>query len=99
MFIAEADFFLENGDCVMPVEVKTDLNVEDVNEHLERIQTIRHYMDTHGDHRKLMGAVAGEIVPDNVLNYAQKKGLYVLKQTGDSVGVATAPQNFTAKVW
>ena len=98
-FLAEADFFLENGEYAMPVEVKTELSVSDVNEHIERLAKIREYMDARNDKRKLVGAVAGEIVAENVLHYAQKKGLYVLKQSGDSVTIAAAPHNFKQQEW
>ena len=37
--IAEADFFLQNGEYAMPVEVKTELSVGDVDEHIERLAT------------------------------------------------------------
>jgi hypothetical protein len=97
--IAEADIFLENGDCAMPVEVKTDLIEEDIDDHLERIGKIRLYMDRRGDKRRLVGAVAGAIVPENVRHYAQKKGLYVVIQSGDSVEVASMPKGFEAKEW
>ncbi|MCL1875624.1 MAG: hypothetical protein FWF87_05135 [Synergistaceae bacterium] len=97
--LAEADFFLENGEYAMPVEIKTDLSVNDVDEHLERITKIRQYMDMHGDNRKLVGTVAGGIVSENVLKYAQRKGLFVLMQTGDSVAVADIPQGFKAREW
>jgi hypothetical protein len=39
------------------------------------------------------------VVADNVREYAQKKGLYVLVQSGDSVEVAEAPANFKAREW
>ena len=97
--IAEADFILENGEYAMIVEVKTKLSSDDINEHLERIATIRRYMDGHGDNRKLVGAVAGVTVPENVLKYAQKKGLFVIVQTGDSIDVAPAPDGFKPHEW
>jgi len=34
---AEADYFLEDGEYAMAVEVKTELKVRDVDEHLQRI--------------------------------------------------------------
>jgi hypothetical protein len=68
--LAEADIFLENGLYAMVVEVKADLTTEDVDDHLERIATIRGYMDRHGDKRFLVGAVAGGIAPENVVRYA-----------------------------
>jgi hypothetical protein len=97
--IAEVDIFLENGDYAMPVEVKTDLTEEDIDDHLDRIGKIRVYMDKHGDKRRLVGAVAGAIVPESVCRYAQKKGLYVLVQSGDSIEVASVPKGFQARKW
>jgi len=97
--LTEVDFFLENGDIAMPVEIKTELTANDVDEHIERIEKIRRYMDARNDSRKLVGAVAGGIVPENVLNYAHKKGLYVIVQTGDSVAVSLTPKGFEARQW
>ena len=97
--LAEVDFYLQNGNYVMLVEIKTDLSVEDVDEHLERIAKIRKYMDVREDKRKLVGAVAGATVAENVLSYAHRKGLYVIIQTGDSVAVADAPEGFKVREW
>jgi len=97
--LAEVDFFLENGKYAMPVEIKTELSVNDVDDHLERIEKIRLYMDAHNDKRKLVGAVAGGIVSENVLNYAQKKGLFVVEQSGESVAIAAMPKGFKAREW
>ena len=97
--LAEVDVFIENGEYAIAVEVKTDLSVSHVDDHLERIEIVRQYFDAHGDKRKLIGAVAGGVVPESVLKYAQKKGLYVVLQTGDSVAIANAPQGFKAREW
>jgi hypothetical protein len=97
--VAEADVFLENGDYAMPVEVKTRLKEQDVDEHIERIERIRAYMDRRGDKRRLIGTVAGAVVSENVRLYAQKRGLYVLQQSGESVSLAKAPTGFKAREW
>ena len=97
--LAEADYLLENGEYVMVVEVKTELSAENIADHLLRIDRIRRYFDKHGDDRKLVGAVAGGVVSDNVLRYAQKQGLYVIVQTGDSATIADAPPGFKAREW
>ena len=47
--LVEVDFFLENGLYAMPVEIKTELSVYDVDDHLERIEKIRQYMDKRDD--------------------------------------------------
>ena len=97
--LAEVDLFIENGECVIAVEVKTVQEVEFVKEHLKRIEIVRRYLDERGDKRKIIGAVAGGIVPDNVLKYAQKQGLYVVVQNGDSVSIVDVPQGFKAREW
>jgi len=97
--IAEVDLFLENGDYAMLVEIKTELSIEDINEHLARIEKIRKYMDARDENRKLVGAVAGGTVSGNVLIYAQRKGLYVIIQNGDSASIAAVPQGFKAREW
>ena len=97
--LAEVDFFLENGEYAMPVEIKTELSIGDVDEHIERIGKIRHYMDARNDNRKLVAAVAGGIISENVLKYAQRKGLFVVQQTSDSVAIASTPDGFVPREW
>jgi hypothetical protein len=97
--VAEVDCFLENGGFVMPAEIKTELTVDDVEEHLERIAKIRLIMDKRDDARIIVGSVAGAIVPENVCVYAQKKGLYVLMQSGESIAVAEMSKSFEARKW
>ena len=97
--IAEADYFLEDGEYAMVVEVKTELKAADVDEHIERLETIRQHFDARGDKRILIGAVAGGIVNKSVLSYAQGKGLYVITQRGDNAVVADMPRGFKPREW
>jgi hypothetical protein len=97
--IAEVDIFLENGIYVMLVEVKLELTVGDIDKHLERIEKVRRCMDERGDKRTIVAAVAGSIVDEDVCEYAQGKGLYVLVPSGESVTVANVPEGFTRKEW
>jgi phenylalanyl-tRNA synthetase alpha subunit len=97
--VCQVDMLLENGDYAMPVEIKSVLAEEDVREHLERMEQVRKQFDKHGDRRKLVGAVAGMVVAENVRSYAQKRGLYVLVPSGDSVAVAQTPENFKPREW
>jgi hypothetical protein len=99
MIIAQVDIFLENGKYAMAVEVKSTLTNDWVDDHLERMDKIRAYMDSHNDERILVGAVAGSIVPENVRRYAEKHGLYVLLQNGENISVAEYPKKFKGKEW
>jgi hypothetical protein len=97
--VAQVDMLLENGDYALLLEVKSELTVEDVDEHLERIEKIRRELDKRGDKRKLLGAAAGMVTPDNVREYARKKGLYVLVQSGKSIEICKNPAGFSPRVW
>jgi hypothetical protein len=94
--IAEVDIFLENGDCTLAVEVKSQPNAYDIDAHCERMEKLRIYSDKHNDKRKLYGALAGAIISDSARNYALKKGLYVIEQSGDTV---TIIEPSGAKAW
>jgi Holliday junction resolvase-like predicted endonuclease len=93
----EIDFFLENGQIAMLVEVKTKLNTEDIKEHIERLEKMRKYADIHGDKRSFLGAVAGVVMTDYVKDYALKQGLFVVEPSGESFFIT--PPSDKPKEW
>jgi phenylalanyl-tRNA synthetase alpha subunit len=97
--VCQVDMLLENGDYAMPVEIKSVLSKRDVDDHLERLERVRVELEKRGDHRKLVGAVAGMVVEEEALKYAQAQGLYVLVQSGDSIEVAATKKTFQAREW
>ncbi|MDR1785349.1 MAG: hypothetical protein LBR23_02620 [Spirochaetaceae bacterium] len=94
--LAEVDIFLENGDFVMALEVKTNLVGADVTEHLHRMDVLRSDADRRGDKRKFLGAIAAAIAGKGVKELALSSGFYVLEQQGDNVRI-TAPEH--KRVW
>jgi hypothetical protein len=96
--LAEVDILLENGDIVMAVEVKSKLRIEYINDHISRMNKLRQYAGEHGDKRRLMGAVAGAVIPEGAKPFALKHGFYVIEQTGDTVKIDT-PEGFVPKEW
>ena len=97
--LAEVDHLLENGHVMLAVEVKARLKQDHVDDHIVRLGIISEYNKKHNDNRKVLGAVAGGVVPQNVLEYAQKRGLYVLVQNGESVEIADIPADFKPQEW
>jgi hypothetical protein len=97
--IAEVDVQLENGGCVLAVEVKTDPTTNDVDEHVKRMEALRAYADFHNDKRDYLGAIAGGMMSESVKSYAMKKGFYVLEQSGDTMNVAAAPDAWKPRKW
>ncbi|MCL2119138.1 MAG: hypothetical protein FWH27_12005 [Planctomycetaceae bacterium] len=98
----EIDLLLENGEIAILIEAKTTLKIDDVNDHIERLEKYRHHVDEKSnniDRRKFVGAVAAGAAEDNVIKYAQRQGLYVILQAGRTVEIVTPPEGFVAKTW
>jgi hypothetical protein len=98
--IAELDVFLENGDKVMIVEIKTKPNTGDISDHVERMKKLRVYADVQHDKRKYLGAVAGLVFDKGVKTYALKNGFYVLEPAGETFTI-TEPkaQGYSPQEW
>lgn len=82
----EIKIFAVNGDSAVAVEVKSRLSRQDVEYFLERLgrfkQSFPHYTDY-----QIYGAVAGIEVDEGVDRFAYQRGLFVIKQTGDTVTI------------
>jgi hypothetical protein len=96
----EIDAFLENGDKVMIVEIKSAPNTDDINDHVERMEKLRAYADLHNDRRIYLGAVAGVVLSESVKKYALKNGFFILEPSGETFTI-TDPRSlgYTAHEW
>jgi len=96
----EIDLLLINTNVAVVVEIKSSLSVEDVNEHLERIEKIRKISPKRIDLSgvTIYGAVAGMMVEGEADKYAYKKGLFVLRQNGNIVEIVNDAR-FQPREW
>jgi hypothetical protein len=92
------DVWLENGDFVMAVEVKSRPRKRDVEDHVKRMKILRAYLDERNDTRKLLGAIAGAIVTQELRDAAIEQGFYVIEQSGDTVKIES-PAGFEPRIW
>ena len=96
----EIDLFMEDGDVAILVEVKTTLKMDHVVEHLERMEKYRRFVDANSKNgKRFVGAVAGTVIAENVINFAHDNGLYVIIQSARAVEIITQPEGFRAKEW
>lgn len=93
----EIDLLVVNNDDVVVIECKSNLSIDDVNEHIERLEQMKRLMPRYFDYR-ISGAVAGMVIPENVAAYAIRKGLYVIGQNGEHLELRNE-ESFTAKIW
>jgi hypothetical protein len=93
----EIDLLVVNNQDVVAIECKSNLSIDDVNEHLERLEKIKRFLPDHVN-KRISGAVAGMVIPANVATYAIKKGLYVIGQNGEHLELRNE-KSFAAKTW
>ena len=93
----EVDLFLEDGDYALLVEVKTKLTINDIKDHVRRVKKYRLYADYRNDKRQFIAAVGGGVIDDNVRDFALKRGLFVIMQSGKNIEVIQPKDK--ARVW
>jgi hypothetical protein len=96
-FIMEIDLVVINNEVLVAVECKSHLSNDDVNEHLERLALFKRCFSQYNGYR-ILGAVAGMVVPTEVGRRAYKQGLFVLAQSGDAVEIRNG-EGFKPKEW
>ena len=96
----EIDLLLINSQIAVAVEVKSSLSVDDVKEHLDRLEKIQKVQPERINMASatLYGAVAGIIVENDADKYAYKHGLFVLRQKGSIVQIMN-DKEFVPKEW
>ncbi|MDR0707067.1 MAG: hypothetical protein LBF60_04210 [Treponema sp.] len=95
----EVDALLENGDKVMAVEIKTKPNIDDINDHIKRMEKLRTYADMHGDRRVYLGAVAGVVFNENEKTYTLKQGFYVVEPSGETFKITEPKDKYHPREW
>ncbi len=93
----EIDLLVVNDTDVVLVEVKSKLTQRDVDEHLQRLEKFKRLMPRY-QNMKAFGAVAAIVVQDEVANYADNQGLFVLTQSGENMMIINST-GFQPKVW
>ncbi len=96
-FRIEIDLLVINSDTAVAVECKSRLSQDDVDEHLKRLALFK---DCFPQYSKLtiLGAVAAMVLPGQVGEYAVRKGLFVLAQSGDAVRILN-DDDFKPQQW
>ena len=82
----EFDLLVVNDQDAVGVECKSNLRMDDVNEHLERLTKLKRLSPKYANYR-LMGAVAAMVIPENVARHAIAQGLFLIGQSGDHLNI------------
>jgi hypothetical protein len=93
----EVDLLVVNDTDVIAIECKSLLSVDDVNEHRERLDKLKRLLPTYAQ-KRVLGAVAAMVIPEDVAKYAYRQGFYVLGQSGEQLVIRNDRQ-FRPKAW
>jgi hypothetical protein len=81
----EVDILGVNEDCVLAVEAKSTLSVDDVKHFIEQLKKFKMFFPEYKD-KKIYGAVAGIEIIDKADVFSYRQGLFVLGQSEESSG-------------
>lgn len=93
----EIDLLVINSTDIILIEAKSKVSEDDVNEHLERLSKFKGLFPRYESYR-VLGAIAGMVIPLDVSRYAYRKGLFVIGQSGDNV-VILNDDKFIPRGW
>jgi hypothetical protein len=93
----EFDIIAMNGTDIVIIEVKTTLRKEDISDFLEKLSHAKEWMPEYSN-KNINGGVAFISEDSGVSVMAERKGLFVIRATGDSASIINR-DNFKPKVW
>jgi hypothetical protein len=82
----EIDILVVNGSELVAVECKSRLSKDDVDDFLDRLQRFKLAFPQFRDFQ-VYGAVAGIEIDQGIDSYAYRRGLFVIKQSGETVKI------------
>ena len=87
----EIDIVAVNGSELVAVECKSRLSKDDVNDFVTRLQRFKVAFPQFRDFQ-VYGAVAGIEIDQGIDAYAYRQGLFVIKESGETVKIANDTQ-------
>ena len=96
-FSMEIDILAVDETELVLVECKSRLSKDDVDEFLEKLPQFK-LAFSHYKNYQVYGAVAGIEINEGIDRYAYKKGLFVIKPSGDTVAIIN-DESFKPSSW
>lgn len=93
----EVDILAINGEYAVLIEAKSTLKIEDVNEHIGRLEKFKTFFPEYSG-RKTVGAVGGIVIEKDSDKYAYRNGLFVIGESGETA-VILNDKGFKPNVW
>ncbi len=95
--VLEVDILVVDGEYAVLIEVKSTLKVEDVNDHIKRLEDFKSFFPEYKE-RKIIGAVGGISIEEESDKYAYRNGMFVITESGETVKILN-DKKFKPKEW
>ena len=73
--------------------------MDDVKDHLERMDILRAWADDKDDKRQYFGTIGGMVFDKDVQKFAHKCGLYTIIPSGDAFDIVEPAGEYRPRVW
>lgn len=94
----EIDLLVINNSELVALECKSEVIVDDIKRHLERLTEFKDAFPQYKNYR-VLGAVAGMVWKgDGIVEFAEKAGFFALMQSGDMVQMGNS-KGFEPHIW
>lgn len=93
----EIDILAINGEVAVAIEVKSRLSQQDVEDFLVRLGRFKQAFPHYSGY-SIYGAVAAIEIDQDIDRYAYQRGLFVIKQNGETVAIAN-DRTFRPTAW
>ena len=94
----EIDLLVINNSELVAIECKSEVIVDDIKRHLERLTEFKDAFPQYKNYR-VLGAVAGMVWKgDGIVEFAEKTGFFALMQSGDMVQLGNS-KGFEPHIW
>jgi hypothetical protein len=83
----------------MIVEIKNKPTIDDINDHVTRMEKLRAYANFHHDNRAYLGAMAGVVFNGSEKTCALNTGFYVIEPSGDTFSITKPEGKYRVREW
>ncbi|MDR3020157.1 MAG: DUF3782 domain-containing protein [Treponema sp.] len=94
----EVDILLENSNYLIAVEVKSRVQIKDIDHHIKRLEILKEHRLKKNDNRIILGAMAGAVFGNVEKTAVAEAGFYVIEQSGDTMKI-DVPDDFSPREW
>ena len=90
---------LGDGHKEMIIEVESEPTIDDIKEHIERMEKIRIHASRSSFKRIHLGAIMGIVINDTVKTFALENGFYLIEPSGEEFFITVPEGEYSPREW